>query len=76
MPQLITETLSDYTNLAVQLAKDQSFYGVVATRLAQMKNDATLFDTERFVQNLENLYLQMWNIFVRGEKKRILSVSE
>jgi hypothetical protein len=35
-----------------------------------------LFDTPRFVRNLERAYKEMWNIFLSGQKPRAIRVAE
>jgi len=37
---------------------------------------APLFDTPRFVRNLETAYKEMWNIFLAGEAPRQIHVRE
>ena len=55
LPELITTSLSDYENLAVRLANDQAMLSAIKTRLATNKASSSVFDTPRFVKNLEDL---------------------
>jgi predicted O-linked N-acetylglucosamine transferase (SPINDLY family) len=55
LPELITTSLSDYENLAVRLANDQAMLSSIKTRLATNKASSSVFDTPRFVKNLEDL---------------------
>jgi predicted O-linked N-acetylglucosamine transferase (SPINDLY family) len=55
LPELITTSLSDYENLAVRLANDQAMLSAIKSRLATNKASSSVFDTPRFVKNLEDL---------------------
>ncbi len=72
IPELITETLEDYTHIAVRLAQDQAYNRSIRTRLENMKKNSSLFDTSGFVHSLEDLYGQMWRNYISGEEKRLL----
>ena len=55
LPELITTSLNDYEELAVSLANDRARLGSIKTRLAANKASSSVFDTPRFVKNLEEL---------------------
>jgi predicted O-linked N-acetylglucosamine transferase (SPINDLY family) len=59
LPELITRTPDEYEALAVRLANDVSYMQEVKARLAVARDSAPLFDSQRFVCDLENLYLQI-----------------
>jgi predicted O-linked N-acetylglucosamine transferase (SPINDLY family) len=48
----------------------------IRQRLINNRNTAPLFDTPRFVVNLEKAFKQMWQIFRNGETPRHLEVIE
>jgi predicted O-linked N-acetylglucosamine transferase (SPINDLY family) len=76
LPELITSSLGEYQNLAVQLARQREQLHEIRQRLISNRNTAPLFDTPRFVVNLENAFKQMWKIFRNGEAPRHLEVNE
>ncbi len=54
LPELIAHTMTDYENIALQLATDpMALLDTKSRLLANQKNHA-LFDTERFCRNFEN----------------------
>jgi predicted O-linked N-acetylglucosamine transferase (SPINDLY family) len=59
LDELVTHTLDDYEALAYRLATDAAYMNDVRTRLAAARDSAPLFDSARFVRDLEALYLQI-----------------
>jgi predicted O-linked N-acetylglucosamine transferase (SPINDLY family) len=59
LPDLITSTLEEYEGLALRLATDQELMQNVRQRLATARDRAPLFDSQRFVHDLEQLYLRI-----------------
>ncbi|GAB7527815.1 O-linked acetylglucosamine transferase [Pseudomonas sp. 3A(2025)] len=53
LPELITTTLADYEDRAVQLATQPGLLPELRQRLAQARNDSPLFDTPGFVRDFE-----------------------
>lgn len=53
LPELITQTLADYEDRAVGLALAPQRCRALRARLAQVREQGVLFDTPRFVRNLE-----------------------
>ena len=76
LPELITHSLEEYEALAVQLARNPAQLQEIRQRLAENRLSAPLFDTPRFVRNLESAYKEMWNIFSAGETPRQIAVLE
>ena len=74
LPDLVTHSIEDYEALALRLAKDRSLLEEYRNRLATNRLTHPLFDTERFRRYIEAAYLQMWEIWQRGEQPRSLSV--
>jgi hypothetical protein len=56
LPELITYSLKDYENKAVELALDRSRVDVMKKHLDENRMECALFDTPRFVRDLEDLY--------------------
>jgi protein O-GlcNAc transferase len=70
LPELITYNLKSYEDLAVELATDPVRLQAIKARLEKNRLTEPLFDTKRFVRNLENAYEQMWQIYTAGELPR------
>ena len=76
MPELITDDLDHYERLAVRLAGDAGELARLRGRLADSRGSCPLFDTPRFVRNLERGYRAVWAIHEAGEKPRAVDVAE
>ena len=76
LPELITHSLEDYEALAVELAHDSGALEDLRQRLADNRLKEPLFDTPRFVNNLERAYKEMWRIFSSVERPRRIEVVE
>jgi protein O-GlcNAc transferase len=55
-PELVTHTFQDYETLAYGLATDPAQLADIRTRLTQARDTVPLFDSTRFVRDLEALY--------------------
>ncbi len=66
MPELITASPADYEALALRLARSPGELGGLRAKLRQARASAPLFDTPRFVRNLEAAYERMWAIYCEG----------
>ncbi|WP_418648458.1 tetratricopeptide repeat protein [Thauera butanivorans] len=53
LPELITHDLQTYEDKAVALARDPASLATIRARLAAARENGPLFDTPRFVRNLE-----------------------
>jgi protein O-GlcNAc transferase len=76
LPELITHSLKEFEALAVQLALNTADLHAIRQRLAKQRLIAPLFDTPRFVRNLESAYKEMWATFLKGEASRQIQVLE
>ena len=68
LPELVTHSIEDYEALALRLAKDPALLEGDRDRLATNRLTHPLFDTDRFRRHIEAAYLQMWEIWQRGEQ--------
>jgi predicted O-linked N-acetylglucosamine transferase (SPINDLY family) len=59
LADLITHNLDEYEALAHKLATDAGYLQAVSTRVAEARDRAPLFDSERFTRDLEKLYLSV-----------------
>jgi len=76
LPELVTQSLEEYEALAVRLAHNPDELGTIWKKLSKNRLKAPLFDTSRFVVNLEKAYKEMWEIFLTGEDPRMIEVEE
>lgn len=76
LPELITNSAEDYEQLALELARDSQKLATLKTKLAGLKDDTPLFDTERFTRNLEAAYAQAYQRYFDGEAPAHITVSD
>jgi len=76
LPELITHSLEEYEAVAVRLARNRSECLSIRQKLEKSRLTEPLFDTPRFVENLETAYKEMWRIYMAGERPRMIEVRE
>jgi len=76
MVELITHTVNDYRELALHLASDGETLRRIRQKIAYNRHREPLFNTHRFVRNLERAFEDMWRIHQQGERPRPLAVGE
>jgi predicted O-linked N-acetylglucosamine transferase (SPINDLY family) len=76
LPELVTYNLEEYEKLAVRLAHNSDQLDVIRRKLEKNRSVKPLFDTTRFVRNLERAYKEMWEIFLAGKRPRQIEVVE
>ena len=74
LPELITESLTDYESLALRLATDQGLLSSLRQRLVANRDSCALFDTPRFRDHLEAAYQIMWDRHCAGLKPEHFAV--
>jgi predicted O-linked N-acetylglucosamine transferase (SPINDLY family) len=75
LPQLVCRCLEDYENSAVRLAQDPTELQRLRQTLAARER-LPLFDTPRFVRNLESAFDIMWKRYLSGNPPEAFAVSE
>jgi predicted O-linked N-acetylglucosamine transferase (SPINDLY family) len=60
LPELITQSGTEYHALALRLARAPGELDAVREKLQRNRGRVPLFDTLAFARNLETAYLQMW----------------
>ncbi len=75
LPELITDSLSSYEALAMKLAREPQALSAVKAKLADQRDIAPLFDTERFTRNLESAFTTMWERTQRGAPAESFAVA-
>jgi protein O-GlcNAc transferase len=76
LPELITHTIKDYEDLSVSLARDPNRLNDIRQYLRRSRLTMPLFNTKRFVHNLESAFLEMCEIYNSGDEPRQISVTE
>lgn len=66
LPELVAQDLAQYEKMAVQLAESPDALARVKTKLGQQRLSCPLFDTPRYVRNLEAAYRKMHEISQGG----------
>ncbi|MFN6560951.1 MAG: TIGR03032 family protein [Nostoc sp. ChiSLP01] len=76
LPDLITNNLEQYEQLAIHLAHSPTALPELKQRLAKNRTTYPLFDTPRFTRNLEQAYSAMWEIYATGNPPQTIEVSD
>eukprot|EP00177_Eucheuma_denticulatum_P007863 GFKZ01014308.1.p1 GENE.GFKZ01014308.1~~GFKZ01014308.1.p1 ORF type:complete len:1308 (-),score=154.88 GFKZ01014308.1:458-4381(-) len=66
VPELIAKDMLEYEDLAVELATNRGKLDSIRARIEHSRNTNALFDTERWVRNVEALYWRAWENFADG----------
>jgi protein O-GlcNAc transferase len=74
LPELVTRSSEDYEGLALRLANNPSLLEEYRDKLAKNRLTYPLFDADRFRRHIEASYLQMWQIWQRGEQPSSFAV--
>ena len=75
-PEMVAENLEQYVTLAVSLARSPMRLKKIREKLEIESKRSPLFDTRRFVGNLENAFEQMWQLFSEGKKPAQIHVQD
>jgi predicted O-linked N-acetylglucosamine transferase (SPINDLY family) len=67
LPELISDTLEAYEEMALRLALTPQLLRDVRAKLARNRDIEPLFNTELYCRNLEAAYLEMCQRYQRGE---------
>jgi predicted O-linked N-acetylglucosamine transferase (SPINDLY family) len=60
LPELVTETQSDFETLAIKLATNPVYLKGIKEKLENNRMTTPLFDTARFTTNIEAAYTEMY----------------
>jgi predicted O-linked N-acetylglucosamine transferase (SPINDLY family) len=67
LPELVTHSLHDYESIALRLARNPWALADIKKKLVVNRDICSLFDTDRFRQNVERAYTEMWRRFQNGQ---------
>jgi protein O-GlcNAc transferase len=76
LPELISHNLEDYEALALRLSRSPHELADLKSRLAHNRLTKPLFDTSRFVKNLEDAYRRMWESYLSDEPLSAIDLNE
>lgn len=76
LAELVTYTIEDYEGLCVRLATEPHTLNEIRQHLRRNRLTMPLFDTQRFVQHLESVFLKMVEIYSAGDEPRLISFSK
>jgi predicted O-linked N-acetylglucosamine transferase (SPINDLY family) len=76
LPELVTDSFEAYEALALRLASEPVLLNGIRKRLAAQLPQAPLYDTPRYVRQLEAAYRQMVEIALAGEPPAAFSVAQ
>ncbi len=76
LPELVTDNLEDYEALAFRVSQNPDELDGLTDKLARNRLSEPLFDTPRFVANLEGAYRRMWDQYLSGEPPATINVTE
>lgn len=74
IPELIANSLEEYKELALKLAKNPEELKKLREKLWKTRKNCNLFNTERYVSNLEKACKIMWKNWSQGKKPQKINV--
>uniref|UniRef100_A0A7C9AKF9 protein O-GlcNAc transferase n=1 Tax=Opuntia streptacantha TaxID=393608 RepID=A0A7C9AKF9_OPUST len=74
--EMIVNSLKEYEERAVSLALNRAKLRDLTNRLKAARLTCPLFDTARWVRNLERAYFKMWNLYCAGQHPKPFTVTE
>ena len=74
MPELITESLEEYEQTALALARDRQRLIALRQKLEKNRDASALFDLPKLAGNIEAAYARMWQTWLSGKKPAAFSV--
>jgi predicted O-linked N-acetylglucosamine transferase (SPINDLY family) len=75
VPELITDSLGAYEEVALRMARDPALLNSLRQRLTEGRATSPLFDMARFTGHLERAYGEMHAIRQAGEAPRAISIA-
>ena len=66
LPEMVTNSLSEYEALALKLARAPAELAAIKAKLRANRDSCALFDTLRMTRSLEAVYTRMWDRTQRG----------
>ncbi|BAS78732.1 Os02g0489550 [Oryza sativa Japonica Group] len=76
LADLFLDTMKEYEDRAVDLALNPAKLQALTNKLKEVRMTCPLFDTARWVRNLERAYYKMWNLYCSGRHREPFKVIE
>ena len=74
LQDLIAADLDAYENIAVAVAQTPGRLTALRLQLLNARSESRLFDTPRWISDIEKAYRAMWDIAVAGDPPREITV--
>jgi predicted O-linked N-acetylglucosamine transferase (SPINDLY family) len=74
MPELVTESLEEYEQTALALARDPQRLIALRQKLEKKRDASLLFDLPKLTGNIEAAYARMWQTWRSGQKPTAFSI--
>ncbi|XP_038973671.1 probable UDP-N-acetylglucosamine--peptide N-acetylglucosaminyltransferase SEC [Phoenix dactylifera] len=74
--EMIVSSMKEYEDKAVALAQNPLKLEALTNKLKEARMTCPLFDTRRWVRNLERAYFKMWNLHCSGQHPHPFKVTE
>lgn len=74
--EMVVSSMQEYEEKAVSLALSPSRLQALTAKLKAVRLTCPLFDTARWVRNLDRAYYKMWNLYCSGEHPQPFKVTE
>ncbi|XP_010239774.1 probable UDP-N-acetylglucosamine--peptide N-acetylglucosaminyltransferase SEC isoform X2 [Brachypodium distachyon] len=74
--EMIVSSTKEYEDRAVELATNPAELRILTNKLKQARLTCPLFDTARWVRNLDRAYFKMWNLYCSGRHPESFKVKE
>ncbi|KAG9446016.1 hypothetical protein H6P81_012144 [Aristolochia fimbriata] len=74
--EMIVNSMKEYEDKAVELAENRPKLQALTNKLKAARLTCPLFDTTRWVKNLERGYFKMWNLHCSGAQPQHFKVTE
>lgn len=65
--EMVVSSQAEYEELAVRLGTDHAYRRDLRSRLEAVRTCCPLFDTRRWVRDLECVYSRMWDLHAEGK---------
>jgi predicted O-linked N-acetylglucosamine transferase (SPINDLY family) len=74
-PELVTHTIAEYENLAVELATDRSRLELIRKKLDANKMSTALFNSRQTTKNIERAYQIMYELHFEGKPPKNIDLA-
>ncbi|XP_039125344.1 probable UDP-N-acetylglucosamine--peptide N-acetylglucosaminyltransferase SEC [Dioscorea cayenensis subsp. rotundata] len=74
--EMIVNSMKEYEEKAVALAENPTRLQTLRNKLKAARMTCPLFDTARWVRNLDRAYFKMWNLYCSGKHPQPFKVTE